>query len=769
MLNHPTTYEEFKETLKKHLMISFAREDIKKVEEQRPPEERFFRTWFRQAGEAYFFLFRKNLKVTNIQFAELLALLRSHSTDTITKRPVDDLRFLSTTEFKTAIMEIMEAFQQYPEDVRYQTAVELYWPLLSRTAVIDNYYGSCAVYIPCHLEIDLPLICAYSGYIHSCGHMVFFRNIEKADKDTFFTDIDNYLENHKDSDKPTLFSVYAHEDFTKLDRGREEYLRDGLDDVKIYLEKYYVGSERLVDVLREMRSLERFKNRLLIPEPGDYKAVLGGKRGITTNAPHLHPDYDPSSVKYDEAAAEVDPSKTLWLLVDYAIGEPANHRGDDRYYICYEQRYLNENPFHLFDENKPAWIAPTTIPHTLLAAMINITGLSRSPDGDQIVLADPFVGTGTTWLEACKLLPGIEQHCTDKAPIAPVLARDNLAFFSSDYQGLMNYWKELKEYDIPRTPRLDDSWQGRARNAHDKAIIFFDKLLDLAREELAKGQDQSDSLKQKDLIEKILYCLQTQENLDEFERMESGAKIFFYLSLRTVQLGIAERERGEGWESTYSRQVARMLIPTAKLIDLRKREADTGTPMGSFSLIQGYYSKSCTISQKVLAELHEQITANNTQWPAIQICDATEEKIYSLKPNTCNLIITDPPYGFNTDDDAKDLAGVYDTVLRKMIEALRPEEGHLVLCLLDRSFTGRRSLSFTRKEIIIQQVLSIAEHLKPRREVIVQASAVPHHRALFRPPYYWESERALRRAILHFTFRAVSQKTRTPQRETKAS
>lgn len=38
----------------------------------------FFREWLRRRGTCYFFLFKKNLKVTNIQFADLLALMRSH-------------------------------------------------------------------------------------------------------------------------------------------------------------------------------------------------------------------------------------------------------------------------------------------------------------------------------------------------------------------------------------------------------------------------------------------------------------------------------------------------------------------------------------------------------------------------------------------------------------------------------------------------------------------------------------------------------------------
>src|SRR5205807_5703993 len=118
----------------------------------------------------------------------------------------------------------------------------------------------------------------------------------------------------------------------------------------------------------------------------------------------------------------------------------------------------------------------------------------------------------------------------------------------------------------------------------------------------------------------------------------------------------------------------------------------------------------------------------------------------------CDAIVTDPPYGFNTDDDLQSLAELYVTAIGKMILALK-QDGHLVLCLPDRSHTGRRSPFFTHKELITQQVLSLAERAVPKREVIIPAYAVPKQKDLFRPPYYWESERALRRAILHFRVR----------------
>ena len=60
---------------------------------------KFFQAWFLSPNDALFFLFRKNLAVTNIDFPELLGLLRQHarysSGDSAT-----DLSFTSPREFK---------------------------------------------------------------------------------------------------------------------------------------------------------------------------------------------------------------------------------------------------------------------------------------------------------------------------------------------------------------------------------------------------------------------------------------------------------------------------------------------------------------------------------------------------------------------------------------------------------------------------------------------------------------------------------------------
>src|SRR5438552_1091612 len=77
--------------------------------------------WFREQGKPYFFLFKKNLHVTNIQFGELIALVRTHL-----RFPgagaVPYLRFVSHQEFLWSIKRLQETFDLNSVEGREQVA-----------------------------------------------------------------------------------------------------------------------------------------------------------------------------------------------------------------------------------------------------------------------------------------------------------------------------------------------------------------------------------------------------------------------------------------------------------------------------------------------------------------------------------------------------------------------------------------------------------------------------------------------------------------------
>ncbi|PZR81145.1 MAG: hypothetical protein DLM68_18390 [Hyphomicrobiales bacterium] len=47
------------------------------------------------------------------------------------------------------------------------------------------------------------------------------------------------------------------------------------------------------------------------------------------------------------------------------------------YLIVYAQSYLIHTQLNVYKERKPAWIASTTLPHTLSAALLNIAKYQR--------------------------------------------------------------------------------------------------------------------------------------------------------------------------------------------------------------------------------------------------------------------------------------------------------------------------------------------------------------------------------------------------------
>ena len=78
-----------------------------------------------------------------------------------------------------------------------------------------------------------------------------------------------------------------------------------------------------------------FDGKLVIPRPGDYRN-----------------DY--SLLQSERNKADFDPSHCLFLVMDHSVDQDRTARGDRHFIVWYDQLYVNENPFHLFDENKPA-------------------------------------------------------------------------------------------------------------------------------------------------------------------------------------------------------------------------------------------------------------------------------------------------------------------------------------------------------------------------------------------------------------------------------
>jgi hypothetical protein len=489
--------------------------------------------------------------------------------------------------------------------------------------------------------------------------------------------------------------IYAHEDFTKYDRPKAADLRNGLDDVKVYLEKYYLGTQRLVEVLRLLEA--QFDQHLHIMGPGPFQD------------------------RNEQALSKCDPTSSLWLLVDHGTSDVPRHRGDDQYLICYEQQYKNETPLHIFDENKPAWIDHTTIPHTLMGSMLNITA-PWWPKNKPPVIGDPFAGTGTTWLEAAKC--GVMAECSDLLPIADQLCRDNARFFCLSIKELKSLSKDLKEAEDVGLSAfvVPNEYQTRPSRPH-----MAKKWLLSIQAEL--GKQSPGEVLSKEVERKL------REEDDILYRM------LFYIGLRTGRRHVASFIRqSEDWEGAYKLESAELRAQINDLSDLYKSMNDSTRVSGEVQQFIGQYSYGVCLP--IVDWLLEHRPA-----PVRGGID-----VRSFPKESCDVIITDPPYGFNADMQPKDLAELFQATIGVVLDALK-ENGQLVIALPDWSHTGKELPFFVLKEMFTQQlILAVSDR---NMEIIGINYSLPPPSSLLRPPYYWESARALRRAILHFRFRRL--------------
>ncbi len=649
----------------------------------------FFRVWMKERGHAYFFLFRKNLRVTNIQFAELLALVSKNSWDVATGEMPTSLQFVSSEEFADTVQGLLEAFDtesSASEDLAEKSA-ELYTHLLRNTVVVDAFFGSCSVYLPPHLDVDLKSICGLSGYIHSCGRNVFLRNVTKVTEGHFLEALARYLKRFPPESKRIFFTVYAHEDFTEFDEEQRSKLRHGLDDVKIHVDKFFLGSVHLVDVLKKIR--DRFQDDVAIPDPGDFRSQHRRLR----------------------QEADIDQDRTMWLISDFGIDQ--RHPAESRYLICYDQLFDNKNPFHIFDENKPAWVEHTTIPHTLIGAMINIT-LPHWPAG-RVSGCDPFVGTGTTWLEATKF-SDLSLRAADQDSLACLAARDNAEFFSMAPNRIKETVEQLMQ--VAKSLEGNSSVEGAHRAEADIRAGLLRAWIGLSAS-AAEERAREEIPERAHLIERLL----------------------LYVALRTNKRHAPGLRRGsEEWGKAFSHEASVLCKQMMELANLGERNReDAGNTL---SISTGGYSRSVSFSSSSVARLYERAVRGDLP----HVSDARELG----GANQFDIIVTDPPYAFNTEGSPEDLARLYAHFLRAAIVSLK-SDGQLVLCLPESSSIGKTPLRFTHRKIVTHQVLALAEEVN--REVLLPARSLPGAPTIFGPPYFWASEKALRRSILHFRIR----------------
>lgn len=652
----------------------------------------FVQRWWREHDNGYFFLFKRNIRATNMQYAELVSLLNLHSLGEANRS--DRLRLLTYEQAGSFISGICADMRDAIADdtSSKEIAKELadgFIEFFSQAALVDPFACSCTVSLPPATSLDLAAICADSGFIHSCGKVFFQRPLQRANYEELVEDLSRYLDNNPMTRK-RLFAVFNHEDFTPFER-RTSDLRDGLDEIKLYVDKVHLGNIALTVAVDQLRM--EFEEQLYFALPGDYRST------------HLGP-------RHSENLAD---DSTIWLIGERSFATDPRLERNPTHLICYEQLYRNANPMLLFEEEMPAWLGPVTLPHSLAASMINIAR-SRQSGERKMTIADPFAGSGTLILEALKF-DNVETSASDILPGSVPAIALNRRFFSlsgAELSQLASDLRRLKE-------RLVNRDVGR-----------------LVRALQTNSVDET-------------FPLRSQTDLSADINWEL---IVRYLAFR-VGLGPADintNSYDERQVNHFVREVEDLLERLDKFITIREAQEGaqaTGTsqPIDGNDLfevipaLEDGYSRAVTMRSDALLQSGARMQATHSPIKDVSLVGA-------------QAIVCDPPYGFNTDEDRRSLLSVYRTLADRIVEAAA-ESGKLqaVLCLPDFAFTGRSMASFTRAGVVTR--LLDASAAARDVDIFPIQPGLENILGNFGRVYYWESNRALRRRILHLEFSGI--------------
>jgi hypothetical protein len=441
----------------------------------------FCRNWYIPTT----FVFRKNIKVTNVQFTELLSLVRSGTTYLDVKKNLDGstidkdicARVYEKSKRMKAIFSSLWDSQTLPklddtqrsdhetgadsdeparrsERRRSVTAFvdefsKRYSTLFSDTILVDTYAGSAQIHVSPAITLDYEKICAESGYIYSCGYTIYMRRSTKVTVSKLREKIAQWLKNvHRDAS--ISFVIYSKEQFptgNNPDVVRAEL--NGLDDLKFHLDKFFFHYCPVSDLHRELTDEKKIEDQAfeMMKENNDID-ITAIRQIALCSTRHNSELFSAEGMK--------DSSPSIWLFMDkpLELGEPI--RATDRYFVCFLQQYRNANQLFEIDEAKPGWTHPVTLPHTLTAAMLNIARAALPKGAKTVRILDPFFGCGTTFFEALKFAGHIEFKGYDL--YSPNLTAFNL---NRDFLGMAANKKQLLADEVKALiapARVEQAW-----------------------------------------------------------------------------------------------------------------------------------------------------------------------------------------------------------------------------------------------------------------------------------------------------------------------
>lgn len=732
------------------------------------------------ASGSYFFLLWKNLSVTNISVSELMSLVRQHTSDRRTEKSVQ-VNFIGTERYKNFLSELWQSLfvpegdpsSTTPEedlDNRIDDAVEnvlkIHENFFYRTIILDTYFTSVLVHIPLSLMVNIGAVTIRSGYVHSSGPAIYFRNIEKAQQEEFVTRLGRFLT--ANAGKRFFITPYAWEFFSPFETESSTSIRNGLDGVRIHLRKHNFEDGFLLNFVSDLK--EYFPDQLSIPT---------GVRDYT---------FDRLQSIREGATNEC----TIWFVTDSGFVfdryRGLTSKNKNIYIIAYAQTHLNSNQLNIFKERKPAWTASTTLPHTLSAAMVNIAShhwdLMREERGKRVsgpVIVDPFCGTGTTLIDTLIRFDKATVIGLDQSPLMPALVRNNLEFLAAtpDHIGsLLSTIRAItssirEELEKARTDGFIER-MNRGELAQPKTIPAqrnserdFEYCLGLllAEIQIAVGTQTVPEISDA-AVERLSKVGFSNSLIDKLNSNDVPfvLKVIFFLLWRALRMNTfsmrTEARTPQKVFEVFLHELDRSVKEYRDLERLLGRQsleksAPFGECIGSYSregiIEHSFFTQALTHPTVVPSE---RLTADFIQklGPGLTLaCVQDSVSLMEALPQLADIIVTDPPYGFNAlANDTADMKNLYARMVPALINILQPW-GQLVMSLPAFAKNGKQIPFYQTRESVIKQVV---ENVEARgRKIVRFVETTPADRELFQPPWYWGTASTIERRVVHFVIR----------------
>lgn len=743
---------------------------------------------FKKASGSYFVLFQKNLSVTNIQIAELVSLLRFHTYNKNDGKNYG-LDFFSDEQYTNFIYKLFSSLLVKNDFDNRDEALDAidkliknfpisYCEILNQTIILDYYYTSAIFHIPKSLKVNLKSVTYESGYIHSSGPVLYVRNIEKVEFVQLQKRLINFSDCYKNGNSKLFLVPYADEYFSPYEKNTPVSIRNGLDGIRIKLRKHFIGEISLLEALSSLPELTtKDRDDKFNEERHRYFVPFGLK------------DFDDERKEAIEKKS-CDSDVTVWVINDFSVIDYSHdtvaRKGDEAYMVVYAQFFINNNQFNLFKERKPAWYASVTLPHTLSAAAINIARSSwtKNNEASKIIL-DPFCGTGTTLIDSAIRIPNSKIIGFDKEKSVPQIILDNWIFFSKDYYKLKKVHDRFKlttdwledeankiefknliadafnngETDYPKVPNKNSEIE-----VLKYAVKVIGKEVNLAGSEKKGNHTNS----YKNIIDNGF----SNEfiNILESDQLSITHRFFIYAIWRAFSLGtFATRYENGPYLNILIEEFKKItaeyqyLMKTLKPPQKRKKKNQV------FKERIDSYSKAGFISPEYIRKIMPNVdenslkNGNNSKFivPANEGVHVflVDDSITALEKfnEKVDLIITDPPYGFNTSEGGEsNLQDLFDKLIPVCITKLK-KGGQLILILPALAKNGRQIPFYETHAAIVRQILcssrmsSRSQKKKNKQFDLVQINETfPGDRKLFEYPLYWNSATVLERRIVRF-------------------